>query len=248
MEEQDYIQFEDYLAGNLSNEDLLAFNKRLESDALFNKTFEVYKDMSSHLKHEIANEQETSDFKANLDVISNMHFNTLDDLENTDNTIRQPNFYKYAIAASVVILLGFFIFNQFGEPSYEDFNNFDPISLTVRSADDANLSKAEQSFNTKNYNDAINAFNAILETDFANLEVQLYKSMALIETNQFEEADHLLNKLSKGHSAYKNKAKWLLALSYLKQEKTAGCIEILQTIPEDAEDYKTAQKLLNKLN
>ncbi|SDG61927.1 tetratricopeptide repeat protein [Winogradskyella thalassocola] len=248
MEEQDYIQFEAYLVGDLSDEDLITFNKRLELDPKFNKAFEIYKDMSAHLEHEIGNEQETSDFKANLDVISNKHFNTIDDMDNTNRTSEKSKFYKYAIAASVVVLLGFFLFNQFGGPKYDEYNNFDPISLTVRSSNDADFSKAEESFNAKNYNEAIKSFNNILENDFTNLEIQLYKSMALVETSQFEEAEILLRKITNGNSAYQNKAKWILALNYLKQDKDSECIKVLKTIPQDAEDYKMAQELLQKLD
>jgi tetratricopeptide (TPR) repeat protein len=248
MEEQDYIQFEAYLVGDLSEEDLLAFNMRLESDPEFNKSFEIYKDLSSNLEHQIANEREIFDFKANLDVISSQHFNAIHDEELVIKPSPKSNFYKYAVAASVVVLLGFFVFNQFGGPKYDDYNNFDPISLTVRSSDDSNFSKGEQSFNAKNYKEAIKAFNLILEDDFTNLEIQLYKSMALVETNRFEEAEILLRKITNGNSAYQNKAKWILALNYLKQDKESECIKVLKTIPQDAEDYKTAQELLEKLD
>ncbi|EPR72868.1 hypothetical protein ADIWIN_2191 [Winogradskyella psychrotolerans RS-3] len=248
MEEQDYIQFEAYLVGDLSEEDLLAFNMRLESDPEFNKSFEIYKDLTSNLEHQIANEREIFDFKANLDVISSQHFNAIHDEDLIIKPSPTSNFYKYAVAASVVILLGFFVFNQFGSPSYDDYNNFDAISLTVRSAEDDSFSKAEQNFNSQNYDDAIVVFNTILEADFSNLEIQLYKSIALVETNQFEEAEVLLNKLSNGNSAYKNKAKWILALNYLKQNKESECINVLKTIPQDAEDYKTAQELMKKLD
>ncbi|WP_178986038.1 tetratricopeptide repeat protein [Winogradskyella helgolandensis] len=248
MEEQDYIQFEAYLAGDLSEDDVVAFNERLNSDAQFKEAFEIYKDLSSSLEHQIGNEREIFDFKANLDVISSQHFNAIHDEELGIKPAPKTSFYKYAVAASVVILLGFFIFNQFGGPKYEDYNNFDPISLTVRSADNTNFSKAEQSFNSKNYEEAIRAFNVILEDDFTNLEIQLYKGIALVETNQFKEADIVLNKITNGNTAYRNKAKWILALSYLKQDNTSASIKILKTIPNDAEDYTSAQKLLNELN
>ncbi|MBU2927897.1 tetratricopeptide repeat protein [Winogradskyella psychrotolerans] len=248
MEEQDYIQFEAFLAGNLSKDDLVAFNDRLHSDAQFKEAFEIFKDLNSNLEHQIANEREIFDFKANLDVISSQHFNAIHDEDIIIKPNPKSNFYKYAVAASVVILLGFFVFNQFGGPKYEEYNNFDPISLTVRSTDNTNFSKAEQSFNNKNYEEAIRAFNAILEDDFTNLEIQLYKGIALVETNQFEEADIVLNKIMNGNTAYRNKAKWILALSYLKQDNTSESIKILKTIPKGTEDYVSAQKLLMELD
>ncbi|WP_179351206.1 tetratricopeptide repeat protein [Winogradskyella vidalii] len=248
MEEQDYIQFEAYLAGELPKDELSDFEERLKTDAPFKEAFQVYKDFTSHLEHEITNEQENSDFKANLDVISTMHFNKTLAPKVSEEPTQKSNLYKYAIAASVAVLIGVFVFTQFNYPTYEDFNSYEPISLSVRSSDVAVFNKAEQSFNAQNYEAAIAAFNTILEDDFSNLEIQLYKSIALVETNQFEEADLLFNKLSNGSSAYKDKAKWILALSYLKQERNSACIDVLKTIPEDAEDYESAQKLLNQLD
>ncbi|QNK77227.1 tetratricopeptide repeat protein [Winogradskyella undariae] len=248
MEEQDYIQFEAYVSGEMSKNELLDFENRLQIDSKFNEAFQIYKDLSSHLKHEVTNEQEISDFKANLDVVSSMYFNKHEVDPPIEDVTEKSNFYKYAAAASVIVLLGFFVFNPFSDPTYEDYNDFDSISLMTRSAGDKITIEAEESFNAKNYKDALTAFNIILEDDFANLEIQLYKSIALIETNQFKEGDVLLLKIINGSSAYRDNAKWILALSYLKQEKNAASIEVLKTIPEDAEYYKSAQKLLKKLD
>ena len=247
MDEKDYILFETYLAGDLTQDELTSFNERLKTDTQFKKDFEIYKDITLNLEHQITNEREAFDFKANLDVISSQHFNAIHDEEIYIKPNSKSNFYKYAVAASVLILLGFFVFNQIGGPDYEDSNNFDSISLQERS-NNTILSKAEESFNSQNYDEAIVAFNTILESDASNSEIQLYKGIALVETNKFNEADTLLNELSNGNSAYKNKAKWILALSYLKQEQTEACIKTLKTIPKNAEDYELAQKLMNKLD
>ncbi|NOY47641.1 MAG: hypothetical protein GXO84_05510, partial [Chlorobi bacterium] len=101
--------------------------------------------------------------------------------------------------------------------------------------------------NSANYAEADKAFKKLLELDGNNAELQFYRAIANIELDKFEVSDLLLQKLSKGNSAYKNKATWYLALSKLKQKENEECISILKTIPEDAEDYKQAQKLLKKL-
>jgi tetratricopeptide (TPR) repeat protein len=248
MEEQDYLQFEAYLENKLSEDALRSFEERLNSDVEFNNAFNIYQDLASHLKHDIANEQENSDFKANLDVISNMYFNKLEDKQLEILAPQKSNFYKYATAASVALLMGIFIFSHFQNPSYSDYNTFDPISLTVRNTSNEAVKIAEETFNSQNYKEAIVAFNTLLETNNSNIELQLYKGIALVETNQYQEARSLLIKISEGNSAYKNKAKWILALSYLKQENRSECITILKSIPQEAEDYKQAQKLLNKLD
>ena len=249
MEEQDYILFEDYLSGNLDENATNAFETRLETDKAFKQSFSIYKDISEHLDHEIGNEEKTMDFRANLDSISHNYFSKLNAQQEEVNVKKSSGFYKFAIAASVVLLLGFFVFNQFsGDSSYSDFANYDQISLTVRGDNDVLLKEAETAFNTKNYEEAELLFNQILEEDSGNTEIQLYKSITLIETNQFSEADELLKGLSEGNSIYKNKAMWYLALSKLKQDNFEACKNILKNISEDAEDYKQAQKLLNKLD
>lgn len=249
MEEQDYILFEDYLSGHLDENATNAFETRLEKDEVFKQSFSIYKDISAHLDHKIGNEEKTMDFRANLDSISHNYFSKLN-AQQEEVTIKKPfSFYKLAIAASVALLLGFFVFNQFlGDPSYSDFANYDQISLTVRGTNDALLKEAEKAFNTKNYEEANLLFNQILKEDSSNTEIQLYKSITLIEINQFSEADELLSGISEGNSIYKNKAKWYLALSKLKQDNFEACKTVLKNIPEDTEDYKQAQLLLNKLD
>ncbi|UAB74146.1 M48 family metallopeptidase [Mesoflavibacter sp. SCSIO 43206] len=249
MEEQDYILFEDYLSGNLDENATNALETRLETDKAFKQSFSIYKDISAHLDHEIGNEEKTMDFRANLDSISHNYFSKLNAQQEEVKVKKSSGFYKFAIAASVVLLLGFFVFNQFsGDPSYSDFANYDQISLTVRGDNDGLLKEAETAFNTKNYEEAELLFNQILEQDSGNTEIQLYKSITLIETNQFSEADELLKGLSEGNSIYKNKAMWYLALSKLKQDNLEACKNVLKNISEDAEDYNQAQKLLNKLD
>lgn len=240
MEEQDYILFDQYLLNDLSAEEREVFQERLNSDVEFNKSFNTYKELS----HFLENKFEANDFKSTLESISNKHFIQTETIVETK---RKTSVFRLAIAASVIIFLGVFTYNQFSDPTYSDFADYDSIDLTVRGNQDELLTKAEKAFNNKKYEEAELLFNQILMKDPSNLEVELYKSITLIETGQSSEADELLWGISKTNSAYKNKAKWYWALSKLKQKENEACVEILKTILEDAEDYKQAQKLLNKL-
>ena len=246
MEDKDYIAFEDYRSGTLNADEKTLFEARLKDDAVFKAEFELFQEMSDHLSHHIGSEDATADFKTNLETISNRFFQEKDLVSDKKSTPKYSWFYRLGVAASVVILIGFFIFNNFNTPSYSDYNNFDPVSLSVRSGNTLHI-KAEDAFNSKNYTEAIVLFNKLLVDNPGNLELQLYKSLALLETNQFTEADSLLNKISETNSAYKNSAKWYLALSKLKQERVDECITVLKTIPEIAENYEDAQKLIRKL-
>lgn len=244
MVEQDYILFEDYISGELSKEESTAFESKLKSDSEFEKAFNTYKEASEFLEHEFGNEEESIAFKNNLKSISDSYF---EDKTSSSKGINL-NFYKYAVAACVALLVGFFVYNQFSNPSYDDFMTYDEVSLTVRGTQDELKTKAEEAFNKKDFSEAEIYFTQLIEVDNSNLELLLHKGVTLIEQNKFDEADALFGKLSQGNSAFKNKAIWYLALSKLKQQEFDECVKILKTIPEDAEDFKQAQKLLNKLD
>ena len=104
--------------------------------------------------------------------------------------------------------------------------------LTVRGTQDELLTKAENSFNNKNFTEAETYFTQLLNIESENQEFQLYKAISEIELNKFSEAEALLKQISKGNSVFKNKATWYLALSKLKQEDYKTCSEILKTIPK----------------
>lgn len=243
MEERDYILFEEYLSGTLSDNEKKKFEEQLTAEKDFNQSFLTYKELSGYLQNKFENEEETKAFESNLKSISDKHF------DKTDSKSKVVKFkpWQYAMVASVAILFGLFIFNSNSDPAYNDFANYDSISLTVRGEGDVLFSKAEKAFNEKDFKNAELYFNQILVADKSNAEIKIYKSIALIETNQFNEAEDLLKEIVKGTSVFKHKAMWYMALSKLKQKDYKACKSILVLISEDAEDYTKAKKLLRKL-
>lgn len=244
MEEQDYIQFEDYLSEDLSKTEKDAFETRLKTDSEFNQSFNTYKELSSFLEHKFENEATSTAFQNNLKNISKSYF----EKQEVPKKVISFKPWQYAMAASVILLIGITMFNKLSNPVYSDYANYESISLTVRGNQDGLLKTAENAFNTKDFAKAEVAFKELLLTDEKNTELQFYRGVTNIELNNFAVADWLLKGLKDGNSVYKNKATWYLALSKLKQKKEAACLEILKTIPEDAEDYKEAQKLIYKLD
>ena len=243
MNNQDHILFEGYISKTLSLEERATFENRLQNDQEFKKEFATYKDLNNFLEYKFGNEEQSKAFKNNLYKVSEDYFNK----EATETKTIKFLPWKYTVAASFVALLGLFVFYNFSNPTYSDFSNYDTISLTIRGEQESTVKNAEIAFNTANYAEADKAFKELLETDNTNTEFQFYRAIANIELDNFEVADLLLKNLSKGTSAYKNKATWYLALSKLKQKENKACINILKTIPEDVEDFKQAQKLLKKL-
>ncbi|WP_372757236.1 tol-pal system YbgF family protein [Mariniflexile sp.] len=244
MEEQDYIVFENYLLEALSEAEKNAFEARLNTDTKFKESFNTYKELSSFLKNKFENESASTAFQENLKSISNNYFGN----QKTSKKIIKFKPWQYAVAASIALLIGIVMFNNFSTPVYSDYANYESISLTVRGGQDGLLKTAENAFNTKDFAKAEIAFKELLITDENNTELQFYRGVTNIELNNYALADWLLKGLKEGNSVYKNKATWYLALSKLKQKDYDATLEILKTIPKEAEDYEAAQKLINKLD
>jgi hypothetical protein len=244
MKEQDYILFESYLSEALSKDEVTSFEARLKSEPEFNQAFNTYKELNSFLEHKFENEEASTEFQDNLKSISNSYF----EKQEAPKKVIQFKPWQYAMAASVALLVGIFMFNNFSNPSFNDYNNYESVSFTVRGANDDLLKTAQEAFNNKDFASAEVAFKKLIEKDENNAELKLYRAISNIELNNFEMADNILKELSSGNSAFKNKATWYLALSKLKQENKDACLEILKTIQEEADDYKQAQKLIKKLD
>jgi tetratricopeptide (TPR) repeat protein len=244
MEDQNYILFENYLLGSLSETEIETFENRLKDDSEFEENFNTYKELSSYLEHKFENEEASTEFQNNLKNISNNYF----EKQNAPQKVIRFKPWQYAAAASVVLLMGFFMFNNFSNPVYGDYANYETISLTVRGDNNELLKTAETEFNNKNFVKAEETFKSLIELGNDNSELKFYRAITNIELNDFEVSDDLLNGLRSGNSVYKNKATWYLALSKLKQEDENSCLELLKTIPEDADDYNEAQKLIKKLD
>ncbi|MBC7847052.1 MAG: tetratricopeptide repeat protein [Flavobacterium sp.] len=240
MNEDRYIVFDQYLANEMSAEEKVNFEKQLSEDTELATAFEIFKELHLHLENKFGNEEGLNVFKKNLKSISKEHFKT----KKPKVVAFKP--WQYAIAASVAVLVGLFVFQNIN-PSFDDYNNPEMATFVERGDVNENLKLAQDAFNAKNYKTAIPHFEAILQ-ERKSPEIQYFYAVSLLEENQFQKSETNLSELKSGTSVYKNKATWYLALSKLKQKDYDSCKAILQTIPDDYEDYDQVQQLLNELD
>lgn len=242
MNEELYISFESYLNNEMSQAEKELFEQRLNSDNQFRESFNLYKETTALLENKF--DSKTIDFKENLKSISKSHFSEKE--EDKSRVINFKPFY-YAIAASVVLAFGTWFMMMRETPEYGDFNQHENAYFTERGSIIKNLRLAQNAFNEKNYKGAIENFEIVLK-DYDKPEVRFFYGISLLEENRYAEAEINFTTIQKGTSVYKDKATWYLALSKLKQNQFEACKNYIKQIPEDAEDYVKAQKLLNKLD
>lgn len=241
MKEEKYILFDQYLQGEMSHEAQLDFEKQLSENHELASEFETFKDVQIQLETKFDFAADRDAFEENLKAISKEHFKI-------DNSkVISLKSLVYLVAASVVLLLGLFLFHPEPKPDFGEYNQYENVYLTERSEGVANLKQAETAFNAKDYKAAIPLFEAVLREN-KTAEIQYFYGVSLLENNQIKQAEAVFNEIKSGNSIYKNKAIWSLALAKLKQKDYKACKEILLTIPSDYENYDKVQGLLEKLD
>ncbi|MDX6192021.1 tetratricopeptide repeat protein [Flavobacterium sp. Fl-318] len=240
MNEERYILFDQYLQGELTVDEKANFEKQLSEDQEFSAEFEAFQIAQQQLENKFGIAAAREAFKENLMKISDNHFN-----KNKSKVIALKP-WNYAVAASVVLLVGLFFFNYTQKPIYEEYSEHEQAYFTERGDVNTALKQAEITFNAHNYKAAIPHFETALK-ESKTPEVQYFYGISLLEDNQYKKAETTFEELRSGTSAYKYKATWNLALSKLKQKDYIGCKEILRTIPQDYEDYVEVQILLRDL-
>jgi tetratricopeptide (TPR) repeat protein len=225
----------------MSQEEKLEFENQLQNDADIKQKFEIYKETNQFLATKFS--QQTLDFKKNLDAIAKEHFA---EKEHKKTKVIAFKPWQYAVAASIAILFGTWFMMQ-ENSDYSEFYQHENANLVERGSIIKNLKAAQEAFNAKNYKVAIENFEIVLK-DYDKPEVRFLYGISLLEENRFADAEATFTKLQSGTSIYKDKATYNLALSKLKQKQLVECKMYLKQIPEDAEDYEKAQKLLKKIN
>lgn len=241
MNEEHFLEFDEYLQGEMTVGEKLAFEQQLKDQPDLAMAFETYKGLHLHLENKFGQANELKAFKENLKGISKAHF------KKSKPKVMALKPWYYAVAASVVVLFGLFFLNQNSNPIFEDYNQPETAFFTERGEANDNLKLAQDAFNAKKYKEAIPLFETILKTD-TSAEIQYFFGIALLEENRLPEAEAVFTTLKTGNSIYKNKAIWSFALSKLKQKDYKTCKELLLTIPEDYEGNDQVDALLEELD
>jgi len=241
MQEELFISFENYLNNEMSLDERNIFENQLQNDSKLREQFELFKETNQFL--ELKFSKESIDFKENLKKISSNHFSKK---TNTKPKVISIQSKWFSIAALLVVFMGIWFLSNPGNPSYLEYNQHENANFVERSENNQNVVEAQNYFNAKQYKKANEAF-AKIELN-GKTDVQLFYAISLIETNQFDDANALLQDISKGESVYVNDAFWYLALASLKQKKYVECKKYVTKITDDSEKYNKAQILLNDLD
>lgn len=212
MNEQDAYTLERYLSKDLSAEEAKAYEERLQNEPDLAAAYQLRQEMSVYVEERVEREK----FDDFIKTTGNNHF----------RKTRLRKLIWITGAAAAAVLIGILLLPALFEPRnlYEQFNNHNPLALSEQSgAASKSLLEGEQAFNAANYEPALRAFNDYLSQNPSDLQVLLYKGIALLELNRAEEAFPIFQTLATGQSTLKEDGTWYLALAFLKNGDYENC-------------------------
>jgi len=215
-----------------------------EQDWLFTASDSEINPLEDYLKSDGAKEIKTAIKSVN------------DNYVNVTSSNKKSYFSYLAIAASIIVLVGYFMFNSSPNnmelyAQYNDWSNL-PSFTTRGDSDNKLLVSGEKAFLDSNYLKAKNYFEEFLNTSEeknANANALLYYGITNIELGDFTKALESFNKLIASETLDSSKGYWYKALMYLKMDDKASAIKELKIIVTDASNYNytVAKELLSKL-
>lgn len=247
MKEFDYDMINRYLDGEMSAEDVNAFEEQMQQDIDLKNEVALLKDVNETLKIKLhPGEVETSLLNSLKEMNSEYFSNRPEQAKIIPLNRRR---WMTAVAAVFVMALLLTVWQPWKkEDLYKQYASIQMPGIAERgAASDSLLNSAVKNFNNKNFADAARSFEAALKDSSQNSFVQYYYAIALLENGDIEKSRVQLTELYIGESTFKYDAAFYAALSYLKEKNTDACKEWLNKIPVDAGIYNKAQELLKKL-
>ncbi len=235
---------DDYLLGNLNNEDKLAFEKALNDDAELKSEFDFRQKISDGFS-----EQQTTEIKNQVKkaVMNNTPEN---------NTSSNSNFKWWWIAIPIICLAAFWLFSQLGsntsnEKIYAEFYEPQPHFNRTRNSQGLFTIEEElyQKYQAKDFQGILDVMDGFPKSRFT-LSLRFIRAICNNEVGHVDLALDEFESLSKDQNIlYRDQSNWSRALILIKQGKTKEAkplLEELTTVEFSAYKDK-AQEVLDKL-
>ena len=244
-----YSEFiERYLDGEMTGQELIWFEKELDSNEGLQKELKLRKKVNQAILDE-------SSMKYR-DELEDAYAVYMKDGEGSSNKKR-----KYIVAGSVLIsvLAGVILILNLTGKQYTNeqlFNRYYESyesNTTFRSADNelnSDLVLAMQFYENKDYNEALKLFESILLADPDRIGINLYSGISRMEIKEYELAGKSFGKIiDDRYNVYMEQAEWYLSLCYIITGQNEKVIPLLEKIIDGNGFYrKNASSLLRKLN
>lgn len=265
-----YELFAAYTDGSMSQEDLQAFELRLQ-DADFKAAFDEYCAIENQFIELTKNESKEQDFISNLKKIAKQYpaegesqiepivaqnTTAIEDKDgNKDASKTSFSFIKnirWALGAAAILLLGVFVYNKM-QPEKQSMeqlyaSNFvaEPLAVERGIANDS-LSKIVQLYSKQQYAEVLPYLEQFTNARAYDGDLSIALAITYLSLKDYEKGEILLKKIIAQNDTYKEKSEWFLALMYLKQNNKEAAVTVLNSFGNSHFYYKKAQGILKAL-
>lgn len=248
-----YSKFIDrYLDGELNDSEKQWFENEILTDSDLAKDLELHREVNDAIR-----ETDVLKFRHKLDKI---HATIEPEYQQslTQKVIRSK--YSRIAAASIVILfaVGMLMGNMPGQPVntdklFQQYYEVPEISGLARSdlAIDKLYLEAIACYADKQFTEAVNLFEQVVQIDKNNMKAHLAAGISNIETNQPIKAEKSFETvIEHKDNLYVDQANWYLGLCYLKMNNLENAGKQFDIVASDDRSNKqdVAKKILKKLD
>jgi tetratricopeptide (TPR) repeat protein len=249
MNQINYEMIGRYLEGELSGEELLAFETAIKNDPALAEEVRLYQRINEEMKSHAQGLKEEQSLKQTLNKLNAEHFGI------EDNKVRKMNRWWFAAAAAVAAAIVLFILRPFSGTSFKNEKVFaaymkevEPLPGVVRGNEkDTLLEKATDLYNRKQYKEALPLLREISTAKPGDAQVKLAAGICLLQTGQYDAADAIFNEIAGGDTIYQEEAVWYKALTALITNKREECYSLLQSLPAGSSKAEKAKELMKKI-
>ncbi len=248
MNEMNFDRIEDFLDGDLTENQLMEFEKDLLDDSDLQMDLDLHREVNEAIM-----EEDIMDLRNKLEAIETP--------PNPTQKRKLKFLTKWNIAAaSLALLIGLgsllyiigdssaYSKNKIYSNYYKPYN----IVANTRSSDvmiDNLLTTALKSYETKDYHTALTLFKKILDKDSTNITGNFYSGVSNIEINEYSKANKNFTRvLEHKNNLFIEQSEWYLGFCYLMTNEKEKAIHQFHTIAQGNSFYKIkALEIINRL-
>lgn len=240
-----------YMEGVMSTDEKIWFEKELMDNDELKAEIELQRKIDK-----VLSESEVIDLQNQLD---NIYTNTYRPWAKTIHIPKLKKSATYLIAGVAAVLVVLFVSlfketNRSSTPSaiYAQYYQPADINMSFRTAEeivDSDLRLAMMYYENKEFSQAIDLFEKILESDNSRIGLNLYSGISRMEIKQYDEANKNFKRIiDHKANAFIESAEWYLGLCYLMTNDNLKAREVFEDIASSDGYYKKeARRILKKI-
>ncbi len=249
MNEINYEIIQQYINGELSNDEVVAFEAAIRANPILAEEVKLYKTIDREMQEQVVGKANATDVQTSLQELTNEFFST------PKAKVISVKKYWWAVGAAAAAVLLFFLLRPAFNTRFDNAKLYaaytkdvKELSTEVRGGNtDSLLSAAAKLYNTKNFKAAIPLLKEVVDKVPESKEFYIAAGYCYMQIENTDSAILIFDEIIKTTSIYKSRAQWYKALALLKQNKIDSCYADLKLIPEGADNYKAARELMKKI-